>query len=93
MRIYTEKHLSDFTPWSGAEETMAELTEEQVDNLNDILEEVFPDGIDETELNDLLWFENDTVAEWLGYKNWEALQRANNGEEDEEDEEDGLTSR
>lgn len=83
MRIYTEKHLSDFTPWRGAAETMAELTEEQVDNLNDILEEVFPDGIDETELNDFLWFENDTVAEWLGYENWEALQKANEEEENE----------
>lgn len=94
MRIYSEQHLSNFIAWAGAEDTMAELTDEQVNELNDIIEELYPDGIDETELNDLLWFDNDTVAKWLGYKNWEALQKANNGDEDDEDEEeDGLTSR
>ena len=98
MRIYTDKHLQNFVPWSGAKDTMAELTFKQVDALNDIIEELYPDGIDETELNDILWFERDTVAEWLGYENWEALQRENNGDEDDEDEEDddeedGLTSR
>lgn len=93
MRIYTEKHLSDFQPWGGAREKMAELTFKQVDALNDIIEELYPDGIDETELNDILWFEEDTVAEWLGFEDWEALQTANKWEEDEEDEENGLTSR
>lgn len=81
MRIYTDTHLQNFVPWSDARETMAELTDEQMDNLNDIIEELYPDGIDETELNDLLWFERDTIAEWLGFANWEALQEANEEEE------------
>lgn len=81
MRIYTDKHLQNFVPWSGAKDTMAELTDEQVDNLNDIIEELYPDGIEETELNDLLWFECDAIAEWLGFANWEALQKANEEEE------------
>ena len=80
MRICTETHLSGFTPWSGAKETMAELTFKQVDALNDIIEELYPDGIDETELNDILWFERDAIAEWLGFADWEALQKANEEE-------------
>lgn len=32
------------------------------------LEELYPDGMSETELNDLLWFEPDTVFEWVGLR-------------------------
>ena len=89
MRIYSEKHLSDFTPWGGAKNTLGELTFGQINELNDILEELYSDSIEETDLNDLLWFEQDTIAEWLGFADWETLKRANNGEEEtEEDEEE-----
>ena len=54
------------------------------DQLEAMLEnDIFPDGCTDTELNDLLWFERDTIAEWLGFSDWEALE---NGEEDEEEE-------
>lgn len=49
---------------------------------------MYPDGMSETELNDLLWFEDDTIAEWLGFEDWEALERLNNGEEEEGEEEE-----
>ena len=38
-------------------------------------------------INDLFWFEDDYIAQLLGFKNWEALERHNSGE-DEEDETD-----
>lgn len=31
-----------------------------------LVEELYPEGIDETELNDLLWFESDWIYESLG---------------------------
>ena len=31
-----------------------------------MLEDIYPDGMDETVLNDFFWFEFDTVKEWLG---------------------------
>ena len=34
----------------------------------DILEELYPDGIDETTINDLFWFDRDVIASWLGYE-------------------------
>lgn len=84
MKIYTEQSLADFKFWSGAETTAQRIWEEQgsegFDQLEAILEDLYPDGIDETDLNDLLWFDADTVYEWLGIDDEE--------EEDEEDEED-----
>ena len=61
--------IYDFEPWSGAVDTYERIEREgKLDELDDILDEVYPDGIDETELNDLLWFEPETVYEWLGMR-------------------------
>ena len=75
MKIYKEESLSNFEWWSGAEDTAQRIWEEQgsegFDQLEAILEDLYPDGIDETDLNDLLWFDADTVYEWLGIGNKE----------------------
>lgn len=79
MKVTTEKdiYLKDFDAWSGAVDTLNALKDDQISILESILENEYPDGIDETHLNDFLWFENDTIADWLGFKSWEALERAN----------------
>lgn len=75
MKIFKEESLRDFEFWSIAEENAKELSGEQLDQLEFILEDEYPDGIDDTTLNDLMWFEFGTIKEWLGI-------------EDDEDEED-----
>lgn len=73
MKIYKEESLSNFGWWSGAKWTAQRIDEERGergwDELEAILEDAYPDGMDETELNDLLWFEPETVFEWLGIRN------------------------
>ena len=88
MKIYSEISLENFDAWSGGEDTLDVLKEKDLcDKLQDILEsDIFPDGCSDTELNDFLWFEDDYIAELLGFRNWEDLE--NDGEEDEDDEED-----
>lgn len=88
MKIYSEISLEYFEAWSGGADTLYILTHEQCEQLENIIEEFYPDGMSETELNDLLWFEEDWIAEMLGFKDWEALERFNNGEEEEEEKED-----
>lgn len=67
MRIYSETSLENFEAWSGAIDTLDRVKEEgKCDELESILEDLYPDGMSETELNDLLWFEPETVFEWLG---------------------------
>lgn len=84
MKITKEISLKDFEAWSGARDTLNELTESECEQLESVIEELNPDGIDETSLNDILWFENDWIAECLGYRNWEHLERDHAGETDED---------
>lgn len=66
MKIYTEQSLRNFQFWSGAKDFARELTDEQLNQVEAILEDSYPDGMSETEVNDLFWFEEDTIREWLG---------------------------
>ena len=67
MRIYSDTSLENFEAWSGAVDTLDRVREAgKCDELESILEDLYPDGMSETELNDLLWFEPETVYEWLG---------------------------
>ena len=90
MKIYTEQSLADFKFWSGAETTAQRIWEEQgsegFDQLEAILEDLYPDGIDETDLNDLLWFDADTVYEWLGIEDEEDEDEDDDDDEEEETE-------
>lgn len=66
MEIYSEKSLRNFEFWSGAKENANELTGAQLDEVETILEDLHPKGMEETQINDLFWFDFDTIKEWLG---------------------------
>lgn len=66
MKIYKEESLRNFEFWSDAKENAKEFTDKQLDQIETILEDMYPDGMDETEINDLFWFEPETLREWLG---------------------------
>lgn len=69
LTITKTMDIYDYEPWSGAVYTYERIVREgKLDELDGVLEEVYPEGIDETELNDLLWFEPETVYEWLGMR-------------------------
>lgn len=81
MKIYREERLSQFEFWSGAKDTAERIWEEMgepgFNTVEAILEDTYPEGIDETTLNDIFWFEPETIYEWLGISN-----------DDDEEEED-----
>ena len=66
MKIIQEINLPYFEFWSGAKDNAAELTYDQLEELEGILEAEYPDGMDATDLNDLMWFDFDMIKEWLG---------------------------
>jgi len=72
MKIYEEKSLRDFEFWSGAADTAKYLTEDELDTIEGIIEDL-PWTMSDTELNDLFWFDDDTIAEWLGYDSFEDI--------------------
>ena len=75
MIVTNEIDLRNFEGWSGGESTLATLSYDQIDTLQFILEDAYPEGIDETHLNDILRFETDWIAEMLGFTDWECLER------------------
>lgn len=76
MKIYKEESLSDFEFWSGAVGRAENLTDEEFGIIEDALEEMFPDGMTETEINDFFWFDFDTIAQWLGYEDEEDFRQS-----------------
>ena len=74
MKITKEvDSYSDFEFWSGARDTAEELTADEIEEIFTILEDAYPEGMTETELNDFFWFERDTIAEWLGYEDFDEI--------------------
>lgn len=75
MKYYVEDSLSNFKFWSGAEERASLLNKEQFDYVEQELEEMeSADGWSDTAINDIFWFEFDTICDWLGYKDEEHLR-------------------
>ena len=53
--------------WSGAKSTKEDIIQAGlVDEFDALIEELYPDGISETQLNDILWHDSDWVYETLG---------------------------
>lgn len=56
--------LDEFKFWSGAVARYNEIVELGIENeVFSIIEEQYPDGLSETELNDCIWFEFDDMIE------------------------------
>ena len=87
MKIYRELDLKDFEFWAGARDIANILTDEEFDRIEQMIAETLDgDLVSETEINDFFWFEGDTIAEWLGYDDEDALlNRDNEPDDDEED--------
>lgn len=82
MKLYTED-ISDYKPWSGAVSTCNEIAkEDKLDELADLIEELYPDGISFTGLNDLLCFDSDWVLSILGIEEEEEEEEEENEDED-----------
>lgn len=59
--------FDSYKPWAGAEDTYNIIEgHDKLDDLEELLEEWYPDGITEDALNDLLWFEADDILDALG---------------------------
>lgn len=81
--------FDSYSPWSGAEDTYRRIADAgKLGELEDWLEEMYPDGIGETELNDLLWFDRDEVLSAMGLSGEE--EDTEDEDEEEDDGEDGV---
>ena len=62
--------LRNFEAWSGAKDTkQLILDNNKEDDFEFMMEDLYPDGMTDTQLNDILWFETDWICETLGIDN------------------------
>lgn len=73
MKIVSHENLYMFDFWCGAEDTAHVLTQAEMEMIDDILSEIYPEGLSPTEINDIFWFDSDWIAELVGYNDFEEL--------------------
>lgn len=89
MQMTYELDLRNFEAWSGAVHTLDRIREEGLcGQLEFILEDLYPDGMTDTQLNDLLWFEPELIYEWLGISDEEDEEEEEDWDEEDEDEDE-----
>lgn len=73
MKIYRDENLSNFEFWSGAISNAEEFTLEELDRIGEELEalDCEGNGYDETQINDLMWFEPEYLASLIGLE-WDS---------------------
>lgn len=75
MTIKSDISLENFEAWSGGKSTLDRIINEgKCGELESMLEDLYPDGMTDTQLNDLLWFDSDTVFGWLGIRTYDQIK-------------------
>lgn len=78
MKVTKELSLSNFDFWGGAKDRAQMLTTDELNEIERQLEDVYPDGMDETQINDIFWFDFDWVAQMIGYEDEEDFYNQRN---------------
>lgn len=74
MKIKSDISLENFEAWNGGKSTLDRIINEgKCSQLESMLEDLYPDGMTDTELNDLLWYDSDTVFEWLDIRTYDQI--------------------
>ncbi len=68
MKVFSEINLSSFEFWGGAKLNADMLSVEELEQLDYMLEDCYSEGVSETMVNDIMWFEFEWVCEMLGYE-------------------------
>ena len=68
MKVINENlSIADFEAWSGAKDTVQTIIDNNKENdFDSLIEELYPEGLTDTQLNDLLWHDSDWCLEQLG---------------------------
>ena len=75
IKVMKEINIEDFEAWSGGEDTLDRIIEEgKTEEFEDYINESYPDGIDETHLNDILRFDSQQVFQDLGINEYDTSE-------------------
>lgn len=75
MKITYELDLNTFEAWSGGQDTLDRIINNGLTNAFEaMLDECYPDGMTETQLNDILRFDSEWIFESLGLETEASLK-------------------
>lgn len=84
MRIYSEVDIDEFEFWEGGKCVADSFSEDDLEVIQNKLEELYPDGMSDTELNDLFWHDEDFVAGLAGYSSFQKVKEGIKSDEEDE---------
>lgn len=77
MKVVKNINLNNFKFWAGAKDTVAYLTTDELNTLDNVLEEWAEETdegyMHEVEINDFFWFDTEKVANILGYDSFDDI--------------------
>lgn len=73
MKVISEINLTNFNFWSSAKNHS--FTYNELKEIEFQLEEIYNDGMEEVQINDLFWFEEEFLCELIGLKYKKYLKR------------------
>lgn len=77
-------NLSNFNAWSGAintKETILDNNKEK--EFENLIDDLYPEGLTDTQLNDILWFDSEWIFEQIGINEDEQTEDEQTEDEDE----------
>lgn len=75
MRVYKDIDLSEYDFAGQAKENAEKFTIKELDEIGEQIAECYPEGIEDTCLNDIFWFEMEWLVELLGLSKQEVIDR------------------
>lgn len=83
MKIYYEVDIDEFEFWQGGKCVADEFSDDDLKEIQNKLEELYPDGMSDMELNDLFWHDEDFVAELAGYSSFQKVKEGIKSDEED----------
>tara|TARA_R100000278_G_scaffold107996_1_gene84826 strand:+ start:81 stop:311 length:231 start_codon:yes stop_codon:yes gene_type:complete len=75
MKIIQEKDLFNFEFWSGAKDLADKLSYQELIEITNSLEDLYPNGLTDTQINDLFWFDSEFICELINKNIEDILDR------------------
>lgn len=66
-KILKDFDLEEFEAWSGAIDTKDTIIEHgKAESFSQMINELYPEGVEETHINDILWFDSNWCLDLVG---------------------------
>jgi hypothetical protein len=75
MNYSVNRKLANFDFWAGAVAVAEVITYSEFQLIEECIEDVFGDGVTETQINDIFWFETELICSIIGITQEELDER------------------